>query len=320
MDVVAVDLGGTNARFAIARIAEGRVIEVGDMTTLATAHYATFQSAWEDFAARHGGHLPSAAAIAVACPVKGREIKLTNCPWVLSVDALRRDLDRLTLVNDFGAVGHAVRHLDTGHLQHVMGPDRPLPEQGLISIIGPGTGLGVAHLLRRNGHAYVIETEGGHSDFAPLDAIEDHMLGRLRERYLRVSVERLVSGPGLLGIYETLAEIDGAPRLFQDDKSLWAAALDGSDRLAVAALDRFCLIFGSVAGDIALTQGASAVVIAGGVGLRLADRLAHSGFARRFSAKGRFEAMMMELPVKLITHPHVGLIGAAAAFAEEHGL
>jgi glucokinase len=194
-----------------------------------------------------------------------------------------------------------------------------LPDSGVISIVGPGTGLGVAHVLRRDGRAFVTETEGGHLDFAPLDSIEDALLARLRARYRRVSVERIVAGPGLAAIIEALAAIEGRPVPAGDDKTLWAAALDGTDSLAAAALDRFCLSLGAVAGDIALAQGASAVVIAGGLGLRLADHLPRSGFAQRFTAKGRFEVMMAEIPVKLITHPQPGLFGAAAAFAEEHG-
>jgi glucokinase len=174
-------------------------------------------------------------------------------------------------------------------------------------------------VLRRDGRAFVTETEGGHLDFAPLDSIEDALLARLRARYRRVSVERIVAGPGLAAIIEALAAIEGRPVPAGDDKTLWAAALDGTDSLAAAALDRFCLSLGAVAGDIALAQGASAVVIAGGLGLRLADHLPRSGFAQRFTAKGRFEVMMAEIPVKLITHPQPGLFGAAAAFAEEHG-
>ena len=112
---------------------------------------------------------------------------------------------------------------------------------------------------------------------------------------------------------------EAATSSFHDEKELWAAALEGSDSLANAALDRFCLTLGAVAGDMALAQGANAVVIAGGVGLRLADHLPRSGFRDRFIAKGRFERRMDEMPVKLITHPQPGLFGAAAAFAKEHG-
>ena len=163
-------------------------------------------------------------------------------------------------------------------------------------------------------------TEGGHIDFAPLDSIEDAVLAKLRKRYRRVSVERVVSGPGLLEIYETLAGIEGRAIQQLDDKELWALGTSGEDSLAAAAVDRFCLSLGSVAGDIALAQGGFAgVVIAGGLGLRIKDTLLRSGFAERFRAKGRFEGLMSGIPVKLITHPQPGLFGAAAAFARQHG-
>jgi glucokinase len=122
-----------------------------------------------------------------------------------------------------------------------------------------------------------------------------------------------------MNIYEALGAIEGRPLTIRDDKALWAAALDGSGSLAAAALDRFCLCLGAVAGDLALAQGAAGVVIGGGVGLRLADHLPRSGFANRFVAKGRFERRMAQIPVKLITHPQPGLFGAAAAFGHEHG-
>jgi len=199
------------------------------------------------------------------------------------------------------------------------GPDRPLPKEGVISIVGPGTGLGVAALLRKKDHYEVIETEGGHVDFAPLDSLEDKIVTQLRRNFRRISVERVASGQGLRNLYEALAAIEGRDLTFHDDKELWAAALAGTDSLANAALDRLCLSLGAVAGDMALAQGASSVVIAGGVGLRLAEYLPRSGFRDRFIAKGRFERRMDEMPVKLITHPQPGLFGAAAAFAKEHG-
>ena len=198
------------------------------------------------------------------------------------------------------------------------GPTAPLPDQGVISIVGPGTGLGVAALLKKSDHYEVIETEGGHVDFAPLDSLEDKILTQLRRHFRRVSVERVASGQGLWNLYEALGAIEGRDLTFHNDKELWPAALEATDSLATAALDRLCLTLGAVAGDMALAQGASAVVIAGGVGLRLADYLPRSGFRDRFIAKGRFERRMDEMPVKLITHPQPGLYGAAAAFAKEH--
>lgn len=319
-EIVTVDIGGTHARFALAGVADGRVVHLGEATTLKTSEHASFQTAWEEYGRILGQPLPRATAIAIAGPVQGEIIRFTNNPWIIRPALIceKLDVEAFTLINDFGAVGHAVAQASDGHFQHMCGPDIPLPETGTISIIGPGTGLGVAHVLRGDEQYHVQPTEGGHIDFAPLDTIEDAILAHLRKRYRRVSVERVVSGPGLVEIFEALAAIEGQAIPRYDDRALWQLGLSGEDSLAAAAVDRFCQSLGSVAGDIALAQGGSGVVIAGGLGLRIKHVLLRSGFAERFRAKGRFEAMMADVPVKLITHPQPGLFGAAAAFAMEH--
>jgi glucokinase len=319
-DIVAVDIGGTHARFALASVRDGRVVCLGEATTLKTSEHASFQTAWEDYGRILGQPLPRATAIAIAGPVQGEIIRFTNNPWIIRPALICEKLgvDAFTLINDFGAVGHAVAQASEEHFQHMCGPDIALPDKGTISIIGPGTGLGVAHVFRDAEQYRVQATEGGHIDFAPLDSIEDAILAHLRKRYRRVSIERVVSGPGLVEIFEALAAIEGQAIPRYDDKALWQLGLSGEDSLAAAAVDRFCQSLGSIAGDIALAQGGSGVVVAGGLGLRIKDVLLRSGFAERFRAKGRFEAMMADIPVKLITHPQPGLFGAAAAFAREH--
>lgn len=319
--IVSVDIGGTHARFALAEVEAGRVIDLGEAVTLKTAEHASFQTAWEDFGRISGQPLPKAAAIAIAGPVDADVIKLTNNPWIIrrSLVCEKLSVDSFVIVNDFGAVGHAVAQASAEHFLHITGPEQPLADAGTISIIGPGTGLGVANVWRNGSEYHVQATEGGHIDFAPLDTIEDVVLARLRKRHRRVSVERVVSGPGLIDIYEALASIEGRAVQQSDDKMLWQLGMSGDDSLAAAAVDRFCLSLGSVAGDITLTQGGfGGVVIAGGLGLRIKDILVRSGFAERFRAKGRFEGLMASIPVKLITHPQPGLFGAAAAYAQEY--
>jgi glucokinase len=319
--IAVADVGGTHVRFALAEIDDRRVVALGEPITLNTSDHGSFQLAWQEFGRRAGIDLPNELAIAFAGPVGGEMLKLTNNPWVIRPALIKERLgvDRYTVVNDFGAVAHAVATLGDDAFRHLCGPERPLPDDGVISIVGPGTGLGVAALLKKSEGYEVVETEGGHVDFAPLDVLEDRILIELRRNFRRVSVERIASGRGLWNVYEALGAIEGLSLTFHDEKELWAAALGGSDSLANAALDRVCLTLGAVAGDMALAQGAVAVVIAGGVGLRLADYLPQSGFRDRFIAKGRFERRMDEMPVKLITYPQPGLIGAAAAFAKEHG-
>jgi glucokinase len=320
MDVVTVDIGGTHARFAIAEVADGKVVSLGDVITQKTAEHASLQTAWQDFERQHGKPLPKNAALSVASPVDGEVIKLTNNPWIIRPALIpeRLGADTYVIVNDFAAIAHAVAQLPDEDFLHICGPDRPLVRDGVTSICGPGTGLGVAGVLHTHDTYHVLSTEGGHADFAPLDGFEDAMLKRLRKSYTRVSSERVCAGPGIVGIYETLAEIEGKPVRRLGDQEIWTMAFEGTDSLAIAALDRFVLSLGAFAGDLALTHGAKDVVIAGGLGLRLKGHFARSGFAERFTAKGRFQQMMANVPVKLITHPQPGLYGAAAAFAQEH--
>ena len=309
MELVAADIGGTHARFALATESGGR-IALAPEVVLKTADHQGFADAWRAFEAATGRALPRAAGIAVAGPVDADRAWMTNQDWVLDRADLSRELglDRLTLVNDFAAVAHAVPRCDD--LRHICGPDRPLPPGGVISVVGPGTGLGVAILVGDR----VVPTEGGHIEFAPLDRDEQRLRDLLAERHGRVSVERVVSGAGLGAIFK--AYTGREPPV---PAELWRLALGASAPVARTCLDRFCAVLGSVAGDLALAHGASGVVIAGGLGLRLADHLPQSAFAERFVAKGRFQPRMEHLPVKLITHPQPGLLGAAAAFLAEHG-
>jgi glucokinase len=316
--IAVADVGGTHARFALAEVERGKVVRLGEPLTLKTADYASFQTATEAFAEHIGRSLPHEMSMAFAGHVGGEVLKLTNNPWVIRPALMNPKLgiERHLIVNDFEAVAHAVATLNFSDFRHLCGPPTGLPTEGVITVLGPGTGLGVAQLLMRRDGYVVVPTEGGHIDFAPLDSLEDKILAYLRTSFRRVSVERLISGRGLVNIMEALASIEGRTLPLRDEKQLWMAAMDGSDSLAAAALDHFCLTLGSLAGDLALAQGSTAVVIGGGLGYRLADHLPRSGFRTRFVAKGRFESLMDKMPVKLITHPQPGLYGAAAAFAK----
>lgn len=320
--IVAIDIGGTHARFAIAEHGTNGGIALGEPVTLQIKDHVEFQSAWACFDAQRDGTLPRAVAMAIAGSVDDGTIRFTNNPWVIRLAEMEAelDLDKCIIVNDFEAVAHAVARAPDDQFLHLTGPDQPLGAHGTITVLGPGTGLGVAHLRRGGGQYHVQATEGGHIDFAPLDQIDDAILARLRTRHNRVSVERVVAGPAIVDIYRTLAALKGRAVAEVDDVTLWARGMDGSDSLAAAAVERFCLSLGSVAGDMALAQGGFAgVVIAGGLGLRLKDTLLQSGFGERFRAKGRFEPLMRSIPVKLIIMPQPGLFGAAAAYFTGHG-
>ena len=317
--IVAVDIGGTHARFAIASIAEDGAITLDEPITLHTEDHASFQTAWEDYRERMGGSLPEGVAMAVAGPVNDEIIRFTNNPWIIRPPLIASKLgcSKYKIVNDFEAVAHAAARAPTDEFIHLAGPDTDLPERGTISVLGPGTGLGVAYFYRRPDGTYRVQaTEGGHGDFGPVDAIEDAILARLRKRHTRVSDERVVSGPAIVDIYQALAAMEGRAVKDVTDIEIWTAGMDGSDSLASAAVDRFCLALGSVAGDIALVQGAKQLA-GGDFDTRVRETIKTSGFASRFTAKGRFAGLMATLPVKLITHPQPGLLGAAAAYAQK---
>ena len=320
MDLVCIDIGGTHARFAIASVSNAG-ISVSEPETLHIKDHDSFESAWEEFGARVGGTLPPRLSMAIAGTVGSDVIRFTNNPWLIRIDqmASRFDVEVYTFVNDFEAVAHAVALADEDQFEHISGPDKALTQEGTISVLGPGTGLGVAHLRRSSGEYKVQATEGGHIGFAPLDTIDDAILARLRQQHGRVSVERVVSGPAIVDIYHTLGAMRNRQTHDDDDVAIWTRGMQDKQSLAAAAIDRFCLSLGSVAGDYALAQGGfGGVVIAGGLGYRLRKHLPNSGFAQRFSAKGRFAELMAAIPVKLITHPQPGLFGAAAAFVREH--
>jgi glucokinase len=320
-EIVAADIGGTHARFAITEVSAGRVVRLDPPVTLKTADYAGLPEAWQAFCASLDRRPPRIAAIALATTIAGPELQMTNNPWVICPALLNGELglDRHLLMNDFVAIGHAVAHLGEHHFAPVCGPETGLPDCGVISVVGPGTGLGVAALLRTADHYHVLATEGGHVAYAARDAIDEAIVAHLSASYGRVSAERVVSGSGLQAICATLAALEGQAVRQLSDAELWRSALDGQDPIASAALDRFCESLGAVAGDIVLAQGGSALVIAGGLGLRLAERLGKTGFAEAFVDKGRFRDLMETRPVYLISHPQPGLYGAAAAFATELG-
>lgn len=321
-NIIAADIGGTNARFARASLDDKGVPTLGTVRKYKVADYASLQSCWQAFVqdeAKDGaGDLPDAASIAFATAIGRDVIKLTNSSWVIHTKTLAADLGVRTvrLVNDFEAVAHAVSRLPAENLPLLFGEDRPFPTDGGVTILGPGTGLGVAMIAYDQGHPHVIATEGGHLDFAPLDPLEEKILAYLRDKFLRVSTERIVSGPGLNYIYKAMATIGHDRVMLMEDPELWQAALEDTDGFARAALERFCLCYGSVAGDLALAHGPHGVVLAGGLTQRMRDFLPHSGFHTRFKAKGRFESLMASVPIRMAIHDEIGLFGAAAAFRE----
>ena len=323
MKIVAADIGGTHARFALAEIASGERPRIGAMKRYRTREYPGLAAAWAKFAQESGEELPRAAAIAVAAPIEGETLRFMNSAWRIARFEIANELglDQLSLLNDFGAVAHAVSVLTDDELAPIAGPAR-LPETGVTSVIGPGTGLGVSILgrLPLRGPAeppavVVIETEAAHIGFSPIDPEEEALADAITARYGRASIERIVSGPGLVDIYRHLGGGDWDPNRAGD---LWTAAIEGTDPLAVHALDMLVRCFGAAAGDLSLAHGAMGVALTGGLANRIAPLLRSPAFAARFTAKGRYRERMHRVAVVLVTYPEPGLLGAAVAFEREH--
>lgn len=314
--IVVADIGGTHARFALAEIVPGARPKLGPMKRYRTREHPGLASAWAKFAEEIGDELPRAAAIAVAAPIEGDTLRFMNSEWRIPRFGIAEELglDRLTLLNDFGAVAHAVSVLERSELEPICGPET-LPEEGVVSVIGPGTGLGVALLARRVRQVFVIETEASHIGFSPLDPEEEELADEIVARYGRASVERVVSGPALVDIYRHLGGGEWDPNRAGD---LWTAAIDGTDAIAAHALDILVRCFGAAAGDLALAHGAMGVAITGGLANRIALLLRSPAFAARFTAKGRYQERMHRVAVVLVTYSEPGLLGAAVAFEREH--
>jgi glucokinase len=314
--VLVGDIGGTNARFALAEPGRHRPV-LRDIVRLPTADFASLQQAASHYLSGLGVK-PERAAIAVASPVRGDDIRLTNRAWSFNRRELAEtlDIDDLQVLNDFGATARAAPGLAPGEYELLNGPDRQ-PFETPISVIGPGTGLGMALLVDCPAHQWrVVETEGGHVSYAPLGSEEQQIHQWLAARHGRVSVERALSGSGLSKIHAALA---GAPPTrhelpddqLRDPANVVQSALDGEDRTARSALARFCAILGSVAGDAALIHGAATLAIAGGIVPRFVPFLKSSAFRERFLDKGRFAAHLEQVQIIVVTHPEPGLLGAA---------
>jgi glucokinase len=311
------DVGGTNARFAIAHMIQGKPVLEHHQSFPASEH-PTFLGGVKAFI--DGCDVkPTGGVIAVAGPVTDGEIDLTNSPWRVSEAELETlGMKPVRLINDFEALAWGAPVVPADQLASLGGPEEG-DHESAIAVLGPGTGFGVSALVRDGrGGEMAMPSEGGHACFPPGDAVEDEILRILRRRYDRVSIERLICGPGLLNMHRALAEIDGRETHIEDPAEITETALANPNSPCGATLARFCAILGAVAGDIALTTGArGGVYIAGGIAPRILPFLKASPFRERFERKGRFADYMKAIPTNVILHKHAALLGAArVAFAQ----
>lgn len=303
------DVGGTNARFALV----DHNHHVRFPRTFAAKDYGSLSDIIAEYLkTTAGGRHPPRAVIAVAGPVMDGGIEFTNLDWQVSeIDLVAAfDFEAVTLLNDFAAQALAAPRLSADDLR-VIGPKRRGAGECPIVVLGAGTGFGVGAVGRSRHGEVAVATEGGHAAFAPYDEVEVEVWRRLKAKHGRVSIERILSGPGLHDLYGALADIAGRGVDHPDEKAVYAAG-EAGDPLAASALDRFCAILGGVAGDLVLTYGArGGAYISGGIAPRMFDRLNGGAFRARFEDKGRLADYVHDVPTSLITHPYAAIVGAA---------
>ncbi|AMP10724.1 glucokinase [Collimonas arenae] len=311
------DVGGTNARFALER-APG---QIDTIQTLRCADYAEFALAVEAYLTASGRPPVRHAAIAIANPVQGDDIKMTNHHWEFSIETTRRrlNLDTLLVVNDFTALSMSLPHLEQSHCVQV-GGGRAL-SGSVIGLVGAGTGLGVGGLIPTEGRWIALGSEGGHVTFAPGDAREAAVLAFCWRTYSHVSAERLVSGPGIEMIYQALADLKGIAKPEPlHTAQIVERAMQGDDPLCMEVVECFCAMLGTVAADVAVTLGTlGGLYIGGGVVPRLGEYFARSPFRARFESKGRFGSYLAKIPTFVITAPYPAFVGVAAILSEHLG-
>jgi glucokinase len=310
------DVGGTHARFALVEPSGA----LREQRVLASADFRDLAEAVDRYLSAAGVRGIDEAAVAVACPVVGDEVRLTNLDWTFSIAATRErlGLSRLKVLNDFEALALSLPALGAADLEVVLEGERV--RGAPCALIGPGTGLGVAGLVPAGDGWVAVPGEGGHRDLAPASPREWRIFERLAERFGHVSAERVLSGPGLVWLYEAICAADGraAERLEPPEVSARAAAGDRAASGEAAAL--FSGWLGAVAGDLALTLGArGGVFLGGGLLERMGAAFDRARFAARFLAKGRFESYLRPIPVALVRHPFPALLGAARALEASRG-
>ena len=312
---VVADIGGTNARFALVTAvnhhAQKFVIE--NQQTFPSADFNSLEQAVSHYLKTLNGQKIESACLAVAGPVGGDNIKLTNLGWSICVSATKKQLglNKLLIVNDFAAYAYAIQYIDASYFRSIK--EGTGLDDCPIAVLGPGTGLGVAMLVKQDGRVNALALEGGHMALAANTALQAAIIEFLSRRFQRVSIERVFSGPGLRYLYQALAAVEGR----QFDKLTTAeisqAAVAGTDEICLRTLTLFCSWLGAVTGDLALALGArGGIYLGGGILPRIADFLVSSEFQHSFKAKDQMSHYLEDIPIQLVTEGNSALLGAAA--------
>ena len=311
------DIGGTNARFAL--------VEKGDYTpqherTLACANYRSLIDAALAYLEDVSHPMPETASIAIATPVSGDRIAMTNHVWKLSVKETRKALGlrSLKVLNDFTALAMALPYLGKNDYRQV-GRGSAVEKQAL-AVLGPGTGLGVSGAICAGDYWLPLQGEGGHIAYGPLNERETAVIEVIRQYHNFVSAETLVSGPGLVLLYESIAKCDGVKHELLSPQQITSQALKGENAAAEEAVAMFCGILGAIAGNLALILGArGGVFIGGGIVPRLGGYFTRSSFRARFEHNSRFGQYLAEIPTYVISSKYPALVGAAIAVEQQYG-
>lgn len=313
MALLVADIGGTHARFAIARTG-GDEIRLSQTHVLAVDDYGDLPSALRAYAAWIEGPLPESASFALATDINGDVAHMINSEWIVDRRQLILDFgfENCLLLNDFEAVAHSVAMAGREAFVPLFGPRQTFDSADCLSIVGPGTGLGVAQLIQSaDGHYHVVPTEGGHIGFAPQTALERKLHALLSDKHGRVSVERVAAGPALLHIFTLLGGDRSEAAAPLSDAELWTQAINGTGGVITEALEQFVQILGAVVGDLVLAQGSQGVIFVGSLAGRLQPQLRSKCFQKHFLAKGRFAAHMANVGAFYLQYDQPGLRGAA---------
>jgi glucokinase len=307
------DIGGTNARFGLVDPGTGAL---HDQQVLACAGFPDLAAAARHYLDRVGGPDVREAAMAVASPVLGDQVRFTNSPWAFSIadTRMRLGLERLEIINDFTALALALPHLAPGETRQIGGG---IAVAGAaLALIGAGTGLGVSGLLPSAAGWVPVTGEGGHTAFSPVGRREQAVLTHLWQRFEHVSTERLLQGAGIVLLHETLCALDGRPRPALTQEDITRAACAGSDPVCMEVVDLFCGILGTASANLAVTLGArGGVFIGGGIVPSLGPAFDRSPFRARFEAKGRYRDYIAAIPTYVITAENPALRGVARVLA-----
>lgn len=315
---IAADVGGTHARVGLVEGARrGGRVKVLAYRKYVCADYPDLDTILRDFIAANAPVRADRCALACAgYPLDGMVIN-DNLPWTVSIPRLRESLAMtdLSLINDFEAVAHAVRFIDPAETLLLTGPDSG---QGPVLVVGPGTGLGSAVWIPGKAGGMALATEAGQISLAPGTAREREVLAQLAKRRSHVSYEHVLSGPGLLTLYNVFNELHDKAALPTTPEAITGAALAGADPVAREAMDTFCALLGSFVGNLTMLYGArGGVCLTGGVLPGIRDYLKRSRFTERFLDKGTMRAFLERVPVRLVEHGQLGVIGAAGWYLDD---